>query len=325
VRPVFAAAAGTFWVLAVLVLPVLLGMGYLYPWTSRSFAEGHHHMMKAKAWWLNEPRFVVSAAVYFAIWLLWSFRLNRQTARTIREGGVPLAVGLMGFSGFGLLVLFLTATFAAFDWQMSLDPTWYSTIYGATQVVGGGVGAFCLAMAWCVLTPLRFFGPAGVADGSDPGTQNDLGSLLFAFVLMWTYCNLSQYLIIWSGNLTGEISWYMDRQAGGWLYLSYVLTFLQFVVPFFCLLSRDFKRNYKLLGSLAVGMLVVRLIDVYWTIVPSFHRAGFALKWTDPLAVVGLLGLWMAVMLWQLPRFLPSSTLDTVPVRTIRSLDEHGH
>jgi hypothetical protein len=323
-RPVFAAASGTFWLLAVLVLPILVGMKHLYPWTNSDYVAGHHHLMESKAWWLNEPRFVIAAAGYFAVWLLWSFVMNRQTARRIREGGVPASVGLKGFSGAGLLLLFLTATFAAFDWAMTLDPTWYSTMFGGVLIIGGAVGTFSLAIAWAVLTPLRLSGPAGTADGSDPDTRNDLGSLLLAFILLWTYFNLSQYLIIWSGNLPAEVSWYVDRTRHGWLFVSYALTVLQFVVPFFCLLSRDFKRNHALLGCLAVGMLVVRLIDVYWTIVPSFDREGFALKWTDPLAVVGLFGLWTAALLWQLPRFLPQSALDAVPAHTPQPT-HHGH
>jgi hypothetical protein len=308
-RPFFAATASTFFLLAVLVVPVLLGMEHLFPWTREEYVHAHH-VLEKKTFYLNEPFFVGRAFGYFVVWLLLTAVANASTARQVARTGLATPVGLRGFSGGGLVLFFLVSTFAAFDWMMSLDPLWFSTIYGALVVVGGGVGAFALATACVALLPLRLPDPDGALVESSPGVRNDLGNLLMAFVMLWTYFSFSQYLVIWSGNLPDEISWYVARSRDGWQFVSPLLALFHFAVPMLCLLSRDFKRTPRLLGGLAVGLLVVRLVDVLWNVVPTFGRDGFPLRWSDPVAVVGVGGLWTAVFLWRLPRFLSPETLQ---------------
>lgn len=308
VRPILSAATATMLPLAVLAVPIYLGVGYVFPWANEEYVHSNH-LLEQKQFFLNEPAFALRAPVYFGIWLFLAFTLNTATKRQMRSTGLPNAEGLKFTSGIGLLALFLSATFASFDWIMSLDPLWYSTIYGALVIVGGAVAMFALCAAVAALLPYQLKGDDVTIYSASRNTLGDLGTLLLAFIMVWTYFAFSQYLIIWNGNLPEEISWYLIRREHGWTIVSILIGVFHFVVPFFCLVSRDFKQTPKLLGGLAVGILVMRLVDVFWNIVPSLERTGFQIVWTDPFAVVGIGGLWMAAFLWKLPNFLTDDTL----------------
>ena len=308
VRPILSAATSTMLPLAVLAVPIYLGVDYIFPWTNPEYIHSNH-LLEQKTFFLNKPFFVMRAPIYFGIWLFLGFTLNTATKRQMRATGLPNAEGLKFISGIGLLALFLSATFASFDWIMSLDPLWYSTIYGALVIVGGGVSMFALCAAVAALLPFQLKGENNTIYSAARGTLGDLGTLLLAFIMLWTYFAFSQYLIIWNGDLPEEISWYMIRREHGWAIVSFVIGLFHFVVPFFCLMSREFKETPKLLGGLALGILVMRLVDVFWNIVPSLERTGFQIAWTDPFAVVGIGGLWTAAFLWKLPSFLNDDTL----------------
>jgi hypothetical protein len=141
-----------------------------------------------------------------------------------------------------------------------------------------------------------------MSDVLTPRHLHDLGKFLLALVMVWAYFSFSQFLIIWAGNLPEEIPWYMTRLNGGWQYVALLLVFGHFALPFALLLSRDLKRNFKLLAGIAVFILCMRLVDLYWLVAPDFHKEGFGLSWMDFTAPMGLLGIWLAYFLRQLEK-----------------------
>ena len=196
----------------------------------------------------------------------------------------------------------LVVSLAAIDWGMSLDPDWYSTIYGALYVAGGMLTALCLVVAGVSLACWRIHR----LDETSQVVLHDLGKLLLAFLMVWAYFAFSQFLIIYSGNLPVEAVWYQRRLAGGWQWLALAIVVLNFVVPFLLLLSRNLKHSPRWLGSIALGLAVAQILQLFWTIMPSFDHARFALHWLDVVVWVGLGGLWMSEFLRQLKhRLLP--------------------
>ncbi len=190
----------------------------------------------------------------------------------------------------------LTVTFASIDWAMSLEPHWFSTMYGVLFIAGQGLTAFAFIIV--VLVLLSDTPP--LAGYVGPRHYHDLGKLMLAFVMFWAYVSFSQYLIIWSGNLPEEIPWYLRRLQGGWGWVGAALVLLHFVLPFLLLLPASANRNPRILGAVAALVVFMRLVDVFWLTQPAFAGSRFRLHWMDLLAPIGIGGLWLAVFLWQL-------------------------
>src|SRR5262249_49413044 len=209
--------------------------------------------------YLNVPFCRVRAAFYFAVWLLLAFFLNRWSDEQDATGDPRLPRRFRLLSAPGLMLYALTVTFMAIDWLMSLEPHWYSTIYGAIVGMGQVLSGFAFALAMVLL----------VADGSplaallDRQHMRDLGNLRLAFVMVWADLSCSQFLLVWSGNLQEEVPYYL-RRGGGWQAVGVLLIVCHFALPFFLLLMRDVKENRRLLAGVAVGVLVMRWVDVYW-------------------------------------------------------------
>jgi hypothetical protein len=280
-------------------LPLVFGLKRLYIWADPSRADGElHELIEHKHLFLNVPFFLGRAAIYFAVWALLATLLNKWSLeQDATTGDVKLARRLRGVSGVGLVLMGLTITFAAIDWAMSLDPAWFSTMYGITFMVGQALSAFTLILilvSWLRdQEPLRAVITASAA--------HDLGKLYFAFIMLWGYVNVSQFIIVWSGNLPEEIPWYLRRNSGGWHALTLVLVLLHFVLPFLLLLSRGLKRNAGMLGLVASWMLVARLLDLFWVVGPELHVGNaFRPHWLDLAAVAGIGGVWLASFAWQL-------------------------
>jgi hypothetical protein len=188
----------------------------------------------------------------------------------------------------------LTATFAAFDWLMSLEPEWFSSIYGLLFIAGQGLAALALS-----IIGLRFLSTGNQTHNDWTPAFNDLGNLLLGFVMIWAYFSFSQFLIIWSANIPEEAIWYYHRSQGGWLYVGMVLIAFHFAVPFFLLLSRQVKRKAQMLSALAVLIFFTRLVDLYWLIAPAFFPQGVHIHWLDLLILIAIGGGWIAVFLRQ--------------------------
>jgi hypothetical protein len=234
--------------------------------------------------------------VYFAVWNAIVYFLNKWSLDQDRTGDPRIGRRMQVLSGGGLVAFGLTVTFASFDWIMSLDPHWYSTIYGILTLGGQGLTALAVlivALAWLSRRP-----PLNTV--VVPSHFHDLGNLMLAFVMLWAYFSFSQYLIIYSANLPEEITWYVRRLFTGWRFIGVMLVVFHFAVPFAVLLSRRVKREPQMLLKVAIGILVLRAVDLFWLIAPELHRDGFSLSWLDPVLLLTLSALWIACFMYQL-------------------------
>jgi hypothetical protein len=281
VRRVLEASAKCLPLMFVLFLPILFLRTHLYEWMTNP------SLTKEAGWYLNTPGWIGRWILYFAIWcgLLWILtkRGDRQDAPLV--GALPRFQGL---SGLGLVLYSLTISFAAVDWVMSLDPHWGSTIYGLIFLAGQGLSALCFCVI--LLTVLTRYSP--YREIIKPMQFHDIGKLTLAFVMLFAYFSFSQWLIIWSGNLPDEISWYLHRIRGGWGYIILAIVALHFALPFALLLSRERKRAGTRLIKLAVLILFMRVVDIYWYVIPNFRDAKLFSIWYFA-APIGIGGLWV--------------------------------
>jgi hypothetical protein len=272
--------------LAILFVPIALSLDHLYPWVDPSPALGHDALVKIahKAPYLNVTFFVIRAAVFFAVWIAIGELLMRWSAR-LGGAEATYAPRLRALSAAGLPPVALTLTFGAFDWLMSLTPTWYSTIFGLLYFSGGFVAALALVT---VLARGARRVPL-VASSIHASHTGALGRLVFAFLCFWAYMEFSQGIIIWIANKPDEVPWYVMRGAGALGDVFALLVVGHFAIPFFALLSRPLKRRPTLLALVGLWLLAMHYVDVYWLVMPILHHA-LALHWLDlaaPLAVLG--------------------------------------
>jgi len=276
VRPAWIGAARMLPWVAVLFLPVLIGVKAIYPWVD---ADGR---------WLNVPFWCARSVAYLAIWCLiaWGFlRADRLTLDPAAGG----AAGARAWSAAGLIVYPFTVSLAAFDWIASLTPSWYSSGFGLVV----GTGQMLSGAAFGVMMGAYDRGRTTVVRRD----FHDLGNLLLMYVLTWAYLAFTQFLIIWAENIPKEIHWYVRRLETGWVSLAWVVVSLHFALPFLILLSRTAKRSPTFMGALAAALLVVHMIQVYWLVIPSVRPDSFSIAWSDPLALVVVCGAWM--LLWR--------------------------
>ncbi len=297
IRRPLEAGALTLPLMAVLFLPIALGARSIYPWTNPSLFL-HHESMKSKQGYLKLGFFEIRAAVYFIYWIGLALLL-RWSSMGREKTGQPLPGPLMtAISGPCLFLWVLSISFAATDWIMSLEPEWSSTIFGAMWMIGQGLASFAMMVAILSLTITRGNRP----DAASPGQLGDLGNLMLAFVMLWTYMHLSQFLIIYAGNLKEEIPWYNARSRGGWQWVATLLFLFEFGLPFLVLLFREVKRKAQSLGPVALLIVIMQQVAAYWLVRPAFSPEKFSLHWLDLAAPVGLGGLWMTAFLWILGR-----------------------
>lgn len=293
IRRLMETGAMTLPLLAILFIPLLFGLHTLYPWTDPQFLA-QNAVVQSKTAYLNVPFFIGRAVVYFAIWLTLAYLFNRWSLAQDQTGDAKLAQRMRRVSAAGMILYMLTSTFAAYDWMMSLEPAWASSIYGLLFIIGQALAALSLALIGLRVLTRRY------GDGAEIiKSFNDLGNFMLGFVMIWAYFAFSQFLIIWSANIPEEAIWYVHRTHGGWQGVGLFLIAFHFVLPFFLLLSRRVKRQAQLLMALAVLILCVRLVDLFWLIVPAFYPEGLHVHWLDLVIVLALGGLWFAFFLWQ--------------------------
>jgi len=282
------AGALTIPVMAIAFLPVVLGMHELYPWAHAGAAE-HDPILALKRPYLNEPFFLARSFGYFVVWSVLAIVLVRWSAQQDTSGDPRLADKRANLSAPGMVVFVLSVTFAFTDWIMSLDPHWFSTIFGVWFVAGQAL--MTTAFAIVVLLLRRRTAPFdGVVN---EGLLRDLGNLLLAFTMFWAYITLSQYLIIWSGNLPEEITYYLNRTQPGWDLMGAGLVVGQFFLPFVALLSSRTKRTPALLMAVALWTLAMRVIDIYWNVVPAFHNQSAHSALADLLCLALMGAAWL--------------------------------
>jgi hypothetical protein len=290
-RRVFEASTRTLPLMAVLFIPIWLQMETLYVWARPEAANDH--LIHEKAVYLNPSFFTLRAVLFFAIWGALIYLLNKWSRE--QDEKAPMLPGpedrkFRMVSGPGLVLYVLTVTFMSVDWVMSLDPHWYSTIFGILTL--GGQGLSTMAFTILVLAALVKFEP--MSRVADAETFHDLSKLMFAFVMLWAYFSVSQLLIIWSANLPEEIPFYLERLHGPWYPISVVVLIGQFALPFLLLLSRSLKRNPRRVAWVAFWILAMRVVDITWTIGPVFRHEGSGLHVLDFILVAGMGFFWLA-------------------------------
>jgi hypothetical protein len=292
IRRILEAGSRTLRFAWLLFLPLALGLRDVFVWANHEALaadEPLRHAVESKAMYLNAPFFFGRAAFYFVVWGLLAHYLSGLSLRQDGNWTRKVARQLRSLSGGGLLLMGFTITFSAVDWGMSLDPRWFSHIWGMMFMVGQALSA----MALCIILMASIGGEPPLSRAAVPQTFHDLGKLMLAFVMLWAYMHLSQFLIIWSGNLPEEIPWYLQRLQGSWQLLALLLLLIHFVLPFLLLLSRDLKRNAGLLAGVAGLIFAMRAVDLYWLVGPELHRPGSPLHWLDLAALAAVGGLWL--------------------------------
>jgi hypothetical protein len=302
IRRILESGTRTLPLIAILFLPIAVGMKHLYSW-SRPEEVAKDALLQAKEAYLNMPFFLARAAFYFAVWIAIAYFVNRWSLEQDRAGSPALTRRLQLLSAGGLVAYGLTMTFASIDWVMSLEPHWFSTMYGVLYIAGQALNALAFVTAALVLMS----GEKPFSDFVRPAHYHDLGKLLLAFVMFWSYVSFAQYLIIWAGNLPEEIPWYLRRLNGGWGWVGGALILLHFALPFLLLLPAGANRNSRILVAVAGLVVLMRFVDVYWLVRPVFTQASasaasarFQIHWLDLAASIGIGGVWLAVFLWQL-------------------------
>lgn len=295
IRRLCEAGARTLPFMGLLLLPILFGITTLYPWAKPEAL--HDANIQSKAAYLNVRFFIGRSVLYFAIWFLYTHLLSKwSTELDHSPNSERLISNMRSVSAPGLVVFTLTTTFAFIDWIMSLEPHWFSTIYGAMFMIGEMLESFAFVIALVIIlsrtVPLKQY--------VTPQHMHDLGNMMFAFMVLWAYLSFSQFLIIWAGNLPEEIPWYISRLNGGWGWVAMALVVFHFAVPFALLLMRGVKRRADRLLSVCLLMIVIRLVDVYWVTEPAFFGQHIQIHWMDFVTPVAVGGLWLAVFFGQL-------------------------
>ena len=296
IRRILGAASRTLPLLTVLFLPIALGLRALYPWADPA-QVADDAILQWKQPYLNVPFFLLRAAIYFTVWNGIAFFLNKWSLEQDATGDPTTARRMQKLSAAGLLAYGLTITFASFDWLMSLEPHWFSTIYGVLLM--GGQALSAMAFAIIVLSLLVRRAPFDELIRRDH--FHDLGNLMMGFTMLWTYFGFSQYLITWAANIPEETEWYLHRTAHGWQFLALVIIVFHFAVPFLVLLHRAIKRNAAMVSKVALLIIVMRLLDLYWLSAPAFAHGGAPhVHWLDIALPIALGLVWLGVFVYQL-------------------------
>ncbi len=291
----------------VLFVPIALGMRRLFPWVDPHALEGElAHAVESKLPYLNPSAFLVRAAVYFAVWIVVAHLLRAWSVRQDTAGGVALTRWQRRLGAGSLPFLALTMTFAAFDWMMSLDPRFFSTIFGVYWFAGSFMSAFAL-----VIIGARATRDDPTAFGHHMNVEHfhALGKFLLSFVAFWAYVAFSQFMLIWIADIPEEVPWYILRINGGWRWVGAFLALFHFLVPFFLLLSRAVTRNPRALSWVAAWLLLAHWVDLYWLVMPHLHPDGPRPWVFDVTAFVGVGSLALAFAV------LRMRGAATVPVR----------
>jgi len=294
IRRTLEAGTRTLPVLAIMFLPLLLGVTRLYEWT-------HLHddpIIQHRGGYMTPTAWIIRSIIYFVLFGIMIYYLNRwsrlQDEAVTWEGGSKYLTLASRFSGPTIIFFVLVVTFASVDWVMTLDPHWYSTIWGFLFVAGWGLSCFSFVVA--ILALLIDKAPLNRVLGRRH--FHDLGKLMLALVMVWAYFNFSQFLIIWAGNIPEETGWWLTRMKGFWAYVGVGLIFLHFGFPFLVLLQQDFKRRARWLAGIALFILFMRLVDMFYLIGPNprinpLGEGDLPISWMDIVAPIAVGGIWL--------------------------------
>ena len=319
IRRVLEASTRMLPIMAALFLPVIIGAHSIYHEWLDDGELAQHPVVKFKTPYLNLPFFTIRAVIYFAVWITLAYLLNKWSLAQDRTADNTYTKKMRVLAGPGMVALIFTVTFASVDWYMSLEPEWFSTIYGFIFVAAWTLSALAFVIAMMarlaaeepmkrIVAPLHF---------------HDLGKLMLALVMLWSYFAFSQYLIIWSGNLPEEIVWYLHRMHGPWGATIVSIGILHFAAPFLFLLSRSLKRNPRKLVWVAMLIILMRMVDLLWMLAPAFPHGKWIL--VDVVALIGVGGLWVALFTWQLGKRSLIPINDPQFESTLEQMHAGGH
>lgn len=272
-------------VMVILFLPIIPGLHDLYHWTHEEVVASDH-ILQQKEPYLNIPFFLIRALVYFGVWFLLARTLRGYSLKQDADAQVDFNDKMRKFSAPGMLLFALTLTYAAFDWLMSLNPHWYSTIFGVYIFSGSLLGV----LAFILLSALYLRGKGVLQNVITIEHYHDLGKLLFAFTIFWAYIAFSQYMLIWYGNIPEETEFFLQRWEGSWKIVSLIIVFCHFALPFLILATRAAKRNLALLKIMGFWFLIIHWVDVHWVVMPTLHEQGFSFSWMDITTMIGVGG-----------------------------------
>jgi hypothetical protein len=294
------AAARTIPFVALAALPLLFSLDRIFLWADHAKIEGNH-LLEHKAPYLNATAFVGRFVVVMAVFSLYAWLLSKKSAEQDAQGDGGRAYRMQQISSVGLLFFIIATAFVGFDWVMSLDPYWFSSLYGAIFLAGSAIAA----LAFLILVANFLVGREPMATVYHQKRFHDFGTLLFAFVMFFTYLTLSQFIISYQGNLPEEVVWFEDRFQGAWGYVAYGLLALHFFFPFLVLLHRSVKKRAAMLSAMAGFLLLMRYVDLIWQSRPSlfeYAEHGLGLSWLDLAAPVGIGGFFVFLFVRELAK-----------------------
>jgi hypothetical protein len=297
VRRFFESAVANLPLLALLFVPIFFGLAQLYPWQNPAVVSAHETLRETQIY-LNAPGFVLRTAIVFAIWIIMARQLLKWSAEQDATVSLEPTRKMRTLSGPGLVVYPVTMTFAAVDWLMSMEADWFSTMFPVLICIGQILSA--LALVILLLTWAARLSPLGLLASEE--NFHKLGNLLLAFTMMWAYLAFSQLLIIWSGNLPHEISWYLHRISDGWKWIAIFIALFHFFAPFFLLLMRSVKKRARVLASIAGCVFAAHIVAIWWTIAPSIYTKHIHVGWLAPVAFLGIGGIYSFAFLKNLEK-----------------------
>jgi hypothetical protein len=291
IRRILEAAMMTLPLMALLFVPIAMNLPKLYFWARPNVIAKDPKIADIAGSYLNFNGILMRAIIYFVLWIGMAYFLNRwSTEQDTPSGGEKSTLRFRALSGIGLVIYSFSISFASIDWVMSLQARWISTIYGFIFIAGEVLSAYCFVVVIESILGKR----RPMSEFLTTTEVHDHGKFMLTFVMVWAYFNFSQWLIIWSGNLPDEISWYMSRINGGWGVVALLLVLFHFAVPFALLLSRSLKKNPGQLALLASFLIVMRMVDIFWHVEPALHPHEFHLSWVHFAVMAAMGGLWMA-------------------------------
>jgi hypothetical protein len=317
IRRIPEAFSSNLWIWAIFIIPVLFGMHSLYHWTHTEDVLADP-ILAGKMPYLNETFFVIRQIIYFSIWGFIGYRLHKVSVEMDRTGDWGLTQLLKKYSAPGILIFALTIAFASFDWLMSLDPHWFSTMFGV-YFFAMSIQAFFPLMILLVFWMQK----QGILENTISKSHiYDMGAWFFGFTVFYAYIAFSQLLLIYYANIPEETLWFYHRLEGSWAFVSYSLIIGRFVLPFILLLNRDTKHQKKLMIFTSVLVLFMHFVEVYWIAMPILSHHGVHVSWMDITTLLGLGGIFFGLFFQRLKKH------NLIPVndpKLAESLDKHYH
>lgn len=295
IRRPLGAAARTMPLMIVFWIPIVLGLASIYIWANPDVVA-KDTLLQMKQPWLNPTGWIIRSLVYFALWTLWAWRLRFLSLDFAKTRSPYTELSRRKWSAAGLLMIVLTLTLASVDWVMSLEPKWYSSMFGIAFTVGAALSAFAFVTLFlCLVSESR-----AMDEVLKPSHFRDLGNLMLAFTMLWAYTNFSQFLLIWYGNIKEETPYYLKRMHGAWGWMAGALIIFHFFLPFFMLLMRAIKDRPKTIIIVTIILLLMRFVDIYWITAPAHYGDHFHFSWITLFAFLGIGGVWLWFFIQQL-------------------------